>query len=114
MSQEATDRWADMLDEITRQRTELDRVHTALAELTAHAVSADRLVSVTVDARGLLIDLTIAPAALRRYRAEQLSAAVTDLVAEADGHLRGRRERLLDAAAVSRLEPAFADLRTQP
>lgn len=103
-----SDRWGHMLDELARQRAELDRVRAALTDLTAHAVSADRLLSVTVDARGLLTDLTIAPAAVRRYRAEQLSTMVTDLVAEADGRLAERREKLL--AAVAETGPGLADI----
>nr|WP_040510592.1 YbaB/EbfC family nucleoid-associated protein [Gordonia soli] len=87
-----------MLDELARQRAELDRVATAVSGLTARATSTDRLITVEVNARGLLVDLAIEPAALRRYRADQLSAAITALVSDADDRLRATRNELLTAA----------------
>lgn len=100
-----------MLDELDRQRAELKRAQERLADLTARAVSADRLVSVTVNSRGLLVDLQIAPAALRRYRSEQLASSITGLVVEADATLAAKRTELLSAAAVS--GPGLADIRTE-
>ena len=106
-----TDRWSDMLEELSRQRTELARVGDALSGLTAHAVSADRLVSVTVDARGLLVDLTIDPRAMRRHRAEQLSAQITELVTDADRQLHGQRNQILAAAVQP--SPDYVDVRSE-
>ncbi|MXP22498.1 YbaB/EbfC family DNA-binding protein [Gordonia sp. HNM0687] len=98
-----------MLDELDRQRAELTRVGEAVARVTAHATSADKLVSVTVDARGLLVDLSIDPRAMRRYRAEQLSAQITTLVAEADQRLHHQRNQILSAAVQP--SPDYADIR---
>lgn len=103
------DRWTRMLDDLGRQRAELTRVNAELARLTATATSADRLISVTVNARGLLIDLTVIPAALRRYRADTLSETITALVGEADMRLRERRDRLL--TDIAQLTPQIADAR---
>ena len=93
-----SDRWTDMLEELARERAELDRVSHAAARLTARATSTDRLITVTVNARGLLIDLAIEPLALRRYRADQLSSAITELVDDADRRIRDKRNELLTAA----------------
>ncbi|AZG44022.1 YbaB/EbfC family nucleoid-associated protein [Gordonia insulae] len=103
------DRWSDMLDELSRQRSELTRVGETMARLSARAVSADRLVAVTVDARGRLVDLTIDPRALRRYRAEQLSAQITALTTEADQQIRDKRNQILAAAVQP--SPDYADVR---
>ncbi|MGC4963906.1 YbaB/EbfC family nucleoid-associated protein [Gordonia sp. DT218] len=103
------DRWSAMLDELSRQRSELTRVGEAMAGLTAHAVSIDRLVSVTVDARGMLLDLTIDPRAMRRLRAEQLSAQITTLVAEADQRLHDQRNQIYTAAVQP--TPDYSDVR---
>lgn len=103
------DRWSDMLDELSRQRAEVARVGDALRTLTAHAVSPDRLVSVTVDARGLLVDLVIDQRAMRRLRADQLSEQITTLVRDADRQLTNRRNQIL-AAAVQPV-PDYADVR---
>lgn len=104
-----SDRWSAMLDELERQRAELTRVGDAVARVTAHATSADKLVSVTVDARGLLVDLSIDPRALRRYRAEQLSGQITTLVAEADQRLHDQRNQILSAAVQP--SPDYVDIR---
>ncbi|MAU82168.1 MAG: hypothetical protein CME34_09910 [Gordonia sp.] len=103
-----SDRWSAMLDELERQRAELSRVSEAVARVTAHATSADKLVSVTVDARGLLVDLSIDPRAMRRYRAEQLSAQITSLVSEADQRLHDQRNQILSAAVQP--SPGYAEI----
>ncbi|MFT4128057.1 MAG: YbaB/EbfC family nucleoid-associated protein [Gordonia sp. (in: high G+C Gram-positive bacteria)] len=90
---------ADLLAELARRRAELSRIAERLAALTARAVSPDRLVAVTVDSRGVLIDLQIENAALRRYRAGRLAELITALVADADATLREHRRRALSAAA---------------
>ncbi|MGV9672385.1 YbaB/EbfC family nucleoid-associated protein [Gordonia sp. NPDC003504] len=100
--------WSAMLETLDRQRTDLARAAEQLATLTARAVSTDRLIEVTVDARGLLVDLHIAPAALRRHRAPVLSGLITDLVAAADEQLRSRRAHLL--AAVAGTAPGYTDV----
>ncbi|UZF58488.1 YbaB/EbfC family nucleoid-associated protein [Gordonia polyisoprenivorans] len=101
-------RWADMLDEVERQRGEVRRVADAVAGLTATATSPDRAVSVTVDARGVLVGLDITASAMRRYRGEQLAQLIVGLVADADGMLRTQRAQLLTAATT--VTPALTDI----
>ena len=55
------DVWARMHAELERQHAELDRIRAVLAGLTAEATSPTGDVAVTVNARGLLVGLTIAP-----------------------------------------------------
>ncbi|MEO9327731.1 YbaB/EbfC family nucleoid-associated protein [Gordonia aurantiaca] len=93
--------YSAMVDALDRQRADLARTRAALSELTSRAMSRDRLVAVTVNARGLAVDISIEPAALRRYRADQLSELLTALIAEADRALAARRAELLSAASVS-------------
>ncbi|MGW5521603.1 YbaB/EbfC family nucleoid-associated protein [Gordonia sp. NPDC003950] len=97
-----------MLETLDRQRADLASAAEQLATLTARAVSTDRLIEVTVDARGLLVDLQIEPAALRRHRASVLAELITDLVAVADQRLRHQREHLL--AEVAGTVPGYADV----
>ncbi|MBD0861240.1 YbaB/EbfC family nucleoid-associated protein [Gordonia sp. zg691] len=106
--------YSSMVDELDRQRADLARVRKALSELTSRATSRDRLVAVTVNARGLAVDITIEPAALRRYRADQLSGLLTTLIAEADAALRTRRDELLDAAMDSDIDYADARIPAEP
>lgn len=70
--------------QLARQRAELDRVADAVRRLTADAASRDQLVSVRIDARGKLTALRIEPAALRRYRADQLADEIVALIDAAD------------------------------
>ena len=98
-----------MLDDVDHQRVELARVAGELDRLTAQASTPDRLVSVTVGSRGLVRDVDIRPAALRHYRADQLSATIVELVVRADSELRDQRERLL--RTVSELRPDYSDVR---
>lgn len=98
-----------MLDDLERQRVELARVTGELDRLTAQATTPDRLISVTVGSRGLIRDVDIRPAALRHYRAEQLSVSIVELAQRADAELCEQRERLL--RSVSEMRPGYADVR---
>lgn len=82
---------------LQRQREQLEQTASALSQVTVQVQSHDRLVGVTINARGLLTGLRIDPAALRRYRAEQLAAEIADLVATADGRLQEMRNRIASA-----------------
>ncbi len=101
-----------MVEDLDRQRAELAQTRAALSELTSRAISRDRLVAVTVNARGLAVDISIDPTALRRYRADQLSELLTTLIAEADHALSSRRGELL--AAATGLGVDYADARLDP
>ncbi|GAB18063.1 hypothetical protein GOEFS_046_00190 [Gordonia effusa NBRC 100432] len=69
--------------------------------LTADATSRDQLVSVHINARGLLTELRIEPAALRRYRADQLAAEIVSLVGLADKKIATIRNQTIAATVQS-------------
>ncbi|MBD0021036.1 YbaB/EbfC family DNA-binding protein [Gordonia pseudamarae] len=98
--------------ELDRQHAELDRIRAVLAGLTAEAASAEGDVSVTVNARGLLVDLTIDPEALRTRDAGTLAKLITSLVSAADEKLRATRDQvsmsIVDAEQVN--SPDYGDL----
>ena len=106
------DCWARMHAELDRQHAELDRIRAVLAGLTAEAASAEGDVSVTVNARGLLVDLTIDPEALRTRDAGTLAKLITSLVSAAGEKLRATRDQvsmsIVDAEQVN--SPDYGDL----
>lgn len=106
------DVWARMHAELERQHAELDRIRAVLAGLTAEAASAEGDVSVTVNARGLLVGLTIDPSALRDRDATSLAEVITALVAAADEKLRATRDQvsmsIVDAEQVN--SPDYDDM----
>lgn len=79
--------------QLARQRAELDRVAAAVGRLTADAASRDQLVSVQINARGKLTGLRIEPAALRRYRADQLAHEIVGLIDAADRKIAALRNQ---------------------
>lgn len=101
--------WDAVLTEVDEQRSRLRAVGEDLRTATVEATSTDRLVGVTINARGMLTGLHIEPLALRRYRADQLSALICDLVERADGELAYRRNQLV-AAIVQDPGPHLRDL----
>ncbi|NMN99723.1 YbaB/EbfC family nucleoid-associated protein [Gordonia sp. TBRC 11910] len=86
-----------MRTELAGRRAEFDRLAEATSRLTADAASRDQLVSVQINARGLLRSLRIEPAALRRYRADQLAAEILALVQAADEKIAAVRNRMIAA-----------------
>lgn len=101
--------WDAVLDQVDEQRDRLRAVERELRDATVEATSKDRLVTVVTNARGMLIDLRIDPLALRRHRAEQLSALICELVSRADGELAARRNQIT-AEIVETPGPDFRDL----
>ncbi|WP_207839345.1 YbaB/EbfC family nucleoid-associated protein [Williamsia soli] len=101
--------WDAVLAEVDEQREQLRAVAQELGSVTVEATSTDRLVRVVINARGMLTNLHIDPLALRRHRADQLSALIRDLVARADGELTSRRNQLV-AAIVQDRGPHLRDL----
>lgn len=83
--------------ELARQRAEFERIAQVAARVSADAGSRDQLVSVQINARGLLTGLQIEPAALRRYRADQLAAEIVALIDAADRKVAAVRNRLIAA-----------------
>jgi DNA-binding protein YbaB len=101
--------WDAVLAEVDEQRVQLRAAGEELRAATVEATSTDRLVRVVINARGMLTDLHIDPLALRRHRADQLSALICDLVGRADGELASRRNQLV-ATIVQDQGPHLQDL----
>ncbi|MBA4024786.1 MAG: hypothetical protein C0482_20715 [Gordonia sp.] len=101
--------WDALLGEVDEQREQLRAVAQELGSVTVEATSADRLVRVVINARGMLTDLDIDPLALRRHRADQLSTLICDLVERADSELTARRNQLV-AGIVQDQGPHLRDL----
>jgi DNA-binding protein YbaB len=101
--------WDAVLHDVDEQRAQLRALERELSDATVEATSTDRLVSVVINARGMLTDLRIEPLALRRYRAEQLSGLICELVERADNEIAARRNQLT-AAIVESSGPDFRDL----
>ena len=105
--------WDSVLDEVDEQRAQLREVEEQLRTMTVEVTSTDRLVTVVTNARGALIDLRLEPPALRRYRADQLSALICELVTRADRELAGQRNRLTEHI-VQNPGPQYRDLDEAP
>jgi DNA-binding protein YbaB len=101
--------WDAVLREVDEQRSQLRALEDELRQMTVEATSKDRLVTVEINARGLLTGLHIEPLATRRYRAEQLADLVTDLVRRADDTLTERRNQMA-ADIVQRPGPDYSDV----
>jgi DNA-binding protein YbaB len=101
--------WDAVLREVDEQRTRLRKLEDEMREVTAQATSTDRLVTVVINARGLLTDLHIDPLAMRRHRAGQLAELIADLVRRADDTLTERRNQIA-AEIVLRHGPDYSDV----
>lgn len=88
------DSFEALIESLQADCATLAEMTTAVAALVAQGRSKDRLVSVSVDAYGHIIDLQIDPSALRRYRAEQLATTITRLHHEAMELIIDARNRL--------------------
>jgi DNA-binding protein YbaB len=83
-----------ILDALAEQRTHLAEVHDKLAAVRCTAESADKLVEVTVNAAGVLVDVRFAPAALRSTP-EQLGRSVTEAGRQAARLARDRHAAII-------------------
>ncbi|GAA4400750.1 YbaB/EbfC family nucleoid-associated protein [Tsukamurella soli] len=87
---------AGLLADVERRAAELARVDAEFRDARVTARSRDRLVEVTVDVRGRLVGVALAPAVRRSYPPDALAACLVDLAAQAaaslDGHYRHRAE----------------------
>lgn len=101
--------WDSVLDEVDEQRVQLREVEEQLRTMTVEVTSTDRLVTVVTNARGVLVDLHLESLALRRYRADQLSALILELVTRADNELSGQRNQLI-GHIVENPGPQYRDL----
>ena len=75
----ATDHQANvdgLLADYRRSRDQLAAVHRELASIAESATDAEGLITVTVSARGSIVDLRLAEGAYRVYRPEQLAKQI--------------------------------------
>lgn len=107
----AMDRWSSTLAEIDHQRTELARVADILRDYVMTATSADGLLTVTVNARGVLVGLDIDPRAVRRMSSDELALLIPALVAEAVSGFDEQRAHIQQRLAQT---PGHPDLAPTP
>lgn len=84
-----------LIDSYEEQRDRLPEIYRQLEALRPQAGSSDGSVTATVDASGLLTDLSLTPAALRRT-ADELARVIVEATQEA---ARQAREHSENAAA---------------
>ncbi|PPJ19736.1 hypothetical protein C5E45_16735 [Nocardia nova] len=94
-----------LLDSYEQQHSRLAEIHQQLESVRVQADSADGSVAATVDAGGVLTDLSLSAAALRKPAAELVRTIV-----EATQEAARRARRQSEAAAAS----VAADLDDQP
>ena len=82
-----------LLDNYEQQKPRLTEMLRRLENIRVAANAPDRSVEVVVDAGGVLTDLTLTAAALRRSP-EQLAATIVDAVQEGARSVRENHERL--------------------
>ncbi|GAB3400909.1 hypothetical protein GCM10027515_09250 [Schumannella luteola] len=99
-------------DEIEQMMAETRETHARLAEraaeveaLTATATSKDRVLSATVDARGVLTDLKITGQSWRELAPKELCSRIVDVVAQAQSDVQNRGRELLEGAGPDGLDP---------
>ncbi|WP_255447531.1 YbaB/EbfC family nucleoid-associated protein [Schumannella sp. 10F1B-5-1] len=99
-------------DEIEQMMAEVRQTHADLAEraaevdaLTATATSKDRVLSATVDARGVLTDLKITGQSWRELAPKELSSKIVAIVAQAQQEVQERGRALLADGAPDGLDP---------
>lgn len=82
-----------LLDAYEQQQPRLTEMFRQLETVRVQANSPDQSVEVVVDASGVLTDLTLTAAALRKAP-DQLARAILDAVQEAVGQARAQHETL--------------------
>ncbi|MGW1740602.1 YbaB/EbfC family nucleoid-associated protein [Nocardia sp. NPDC001965] len=96
------------LDTYEQQKPQLVEMLRNLETVRVQAHSPDRSVEVTVDAGGVLTDLTLTPAALRKTP-EQLATTILDAVGEAARSAQ-EQHRLLTSPAEAAPVPDLPDI----
>ncbi|WJS89871.1 YbaB/EbfC family nucleoid-associated protein [Microbacterium testaceum] len=100
-------------DDIEQMMTEVRQTHADLAAraadidaLTATATSKDRVLSATVDARGVLTDLRMTGQSWRELAPKELCAKIVAVVAQAQREVQERGRLLLAEGGPDGLDPA--------
>ncbi|MET9325871.1 YbaB/EbfC family nucleoid-associated protein [Tsukamurella sp. NPDC003166] len=79
---------AALLAEVERREAELARLDEEFRTARVTARSKDRTVAVTVDVRGHLVDVELAPASARAHPPERLGPLIVELAERAADSLR--------------------------
>ncbi|MGH8964866.1 MAG: YbaB/EbfC family nucleoid-associated protein [Actinomycetes bacterium] len=95
-----------LLDGLNRQTEALKSVQAQAGEVTSQATSADGLVTVTVNAAGIVTDVQFAPSAFDRGTPDKLARSVVAVIQQAAADV----QRKVDAV----LAPIRADLPDLP
>lgn len=91
---------AALLAEVERREAELARLDEEFRTARVTARSTDRLVAVTVDVRGHVVDVELAPGAPRAHPPERLGPLIAELAARASDSLQEHYRRRAEIAAV--------------
>jgi len=85
----------DLLDQFQERTTRLREAQQAAAALTATLTSPDGVVRVTVDATGMLTELSLAATAFDHTRPDALASTISDLVRQATMRVRRQAAELM-------------------
>ncbi|WP_169814318.1 YbaB/EbfC family nucleoid-associated protein [Nocardia mexicana] len=86
----------ELLDSFERQQAQLGETYRRLEALRVQANSPDRSVEVTVDAGGVIVDMTLSSAALRKAP-DELARSIVDAVQEAARHASEQQKAISGA-----------------
>ncbi|MFC7432204.1 MULTISPECIES: YbaB/EbfC family nucleoid-associated protein [unclassified Agrococcus] len=99
-------------DDIEQMMAEVRQTHADLAEraaevdaLTATATSKDRVLSATVDARGVLTDLRLTGQSWRELAPKELCSKIVAIVAQAQQEVQERGRALLGEGGPEGVDP---------
>ncbi|MBB5918720.1 DNA-binding protein YbaB [Nocardia transvalensis] len=99
-----------LVDSYEEQQSRLTEIHRELETLRLQAGSSDGSVGATVDANGVLTDLSLTPAALRRTP-DELARSIVQATQEAARQARERSEKAAaPVAAALDDEPDLTDI----
>ncbi|NUS91718.1 MAG: YbaB/EbfC family nucleoid-associated protein [Nocardia sp.] len=98
-----------LLDTYEQQNPQLVEILRQLKNLRVQAYSPDGSVAVTVDTGGVLTDLMLTPAALRKTP-EQLATTILDAVREAARSAQEQHRLLISPAAEAAAVPDLPDI----
>lgn len=89
---------AALLAEVERREAELARLDEEFRTARVTARSQDRTVAVTVDVRGHVVDVDLAPASTRAHPPERLGPLIVELAQRAADSLREHYVRRAELA----------------
>lgn len=94
-----------MMAEMTEAHASIANVETQFNEVSATAVSKDRMISATADAHGVLSGLKLTGQSWREISAKELTAKIVDVVSQAQAEARQRGAALFADIAPAGVDP---------